>query len=311
MLARAQAILGAAGVREVTRVDVPGRSSGDDVSDTGVRAGVQAAIPALQSGSLFGDATGLLVVDAHALHKVEAEVIAELVRNADPAVTAVFVGAGSMPAPLAGALRDAGDAVTIKKLNERDATAWVQQAARERGIRVGGDAVEALVQRFGTDVASLGQALDQLAVSGEGVTAEAVYTRFKNRPDEPVWHYMDAVAAGDSGDALRRLADFLEHDHPLVLLAAIHNDLRRRSLAAAAPDYDTFAEWDGGARNYGLEKVWRQQGRLRGSDLRLALGAVARADLQLKTTPDATHRVMLERLTVALCRWYGGGRRPT
>ncbi len=79
-------------------------------------------------------------------------------------------------------------------------------------------------------------------------------------------------------------------------------------MSAAAPDYETFAEWDGGAKNYAMEKVWRQRGRVRGSDLTLALDAVARADLALKTTPEATHRVMLERLTVALCRWYGRSR---
>ena len=32
-------------------------------------------------------------------------------------------------------------------------------------------------------------------------------------------------------------------------------------------------------------------------------------DLELKTAPESSHRVTMERLTVALCRWYGGGRR--
>ncbi len=176
-------------------------------------------------------------------------------------------------------------------------------------MRLHGDAVAALIHRFGTDVASLGQALDQLAASGEEVTGDAVRARFRNRPDEPSWFYIDALATGDQGEALRRLEDFLLHDHPLVLLAAITTDLRRRSLAAAAPDYDTFVERDGGRAGYGLQKVWRQRSRVRGDDLRRALDAVARADIALKTTPEPVHRVTMERLTVALCRWYGGPRR--
>ena len=64
MLSRARAALEQLGAEDITRVDVPSRGSGDEVSDGGIRGPVQTAIPALQSGSLFGGMTGLLVVDA-------------------------------------------------------------------------------------------------------------------------------------------------------------------------------------------------------------------------------------------------------
>jgi hypothetical protein len=35
------------------------------------------------------------------------------------------------------------------------------------------------------------------------------------------------------------------------------------------------------------------------------LRRLALADLQIKTAPEPTHRVTLERLTVAMCRWLG------
>ena len=309
MLTRAHKMFTRLEIQDVSRVDVPGKGTGDDSGGV-LRASVEPAVPALQSGSLFGDRSGLLVVDAQWLLKAEATVLAELVELADPeAIAAVFVAAGTVPAPLGKALRAVGETVSIRRLTERTATEWLATAARERRMRLHGNAVGALINRFGTDVASLGTALDQLQSSGEEVTAEAVMARFRNRPDEPSWLFMDAVSTGSRGEALRRLEDFLHHGHPLVLLAAISNDLRRRSLAAAAPDFETFAERDGGRRNYGLDKVWNQRRRVKGSDLRLALSAVARADVQLKTTPEATHRVMMERLTVALCRWYGGQRR--
>ncbi|MFQ5555137.1 MAG: DNA polymerase III subunit delta [Acidimicrobiia bacterium] len=256
---------------------------------------------------MFGDRTGLLVVDAQALQKAEATVIAEVIALADPeAIVAIFVATGAVPAPLGKVLRKIGDVVTVKRIDERGAADWTRKTAKARGLRIGAAAIDALVRRFGTDVASLGQALDQLAASGGDTSAEAIETRFRNRPDEPTWHYMDAISSGKQGDALRRLEDFLQHSHPLVLVATIQNDLRRRALSTIAPDYDTFAEWDGGAKGYPMEKVWRVRSRVRDSDLRLALHAVSRADLQLKSKPEATHRVMMERLTVALCRWYGG-----
>jgi DNA polymerase III delta subunit len=309
MLTRAREVFDSLEVEDLVRVDVPAKGTADD-SDGVLRASVEPAVPALQSGSLFGGRSGLLVVDAQSLLKAEANVLAELVALANPeAVAAVFVAAGSIPAPLGKALKEAGETISIRRLTERNASEWLAQAARARRMALHGDAVAALINRFGTDVASLGGALDQLQSSGEEVTGDMVMARFRNRPDEPAWLYMDAVAAGDRGGALRRLEDFLHHSHPLVLLATINTDLRRRSLASAAPDYDTFADRDGGRRNYGMEKVWKQRQRVKSSDLKLALDAVSRADLQLKTAPEVTHRVTMERLTVALCRWYGGARR--
>jgi DNA polymerase III delta subunit len=311
MMHRASAALEQLGVENPTRIDVPAKGTGsDDSSDGTMRVGVQEIVPALQSGSLFGGADGVLVVDAHALLKAEAEVIAELLGlSSDQETVAVFVAAGAIPAPLGTLLRKSGEAIKVARITERSASEWLSQATRERGLRIDRDATAILLNRFGTNVAALGQALDQLAVEGAEVDAAQVRNRFKNRPDEPMWHYVDSVVAGDHGAALRRLADFLQHSHPLQLLAFLQSDLRRRSMAAAAPNYDTFVEWDGGKAGWALEKVWKQRSRIRGSDLKLALGALARADIQLKSAPEATHRVTMERLTVAMCRWYGGGRR--
>lgn len=309
MLSRAHQVFEQLEVGEVTRVDVPAKGSGEEGIGV-LRGDVQPVVPALQSGSLFGDRSGVLVVDAQSLLKAEASVIDELLGAVDQsAVVAVFVAAGAVPAPLGKTLKAVGESIGVKRLSERGASDWLQAAARERGIRLDGGATEALIQRFGTDVASLGQALDQFVATGEEVDAEGVISRFRNRPDEPSWLYMDALASGKRGVALRRLEDFLQHGHPLVLLATIQSDLRRRALAAAAPDYETFADRDGGRKNYGMEKVWKQRNQVKGADLGLAIAAVSRADLTLKTKPEPTHRVTMERLTVALCRWYGGSRR--
>jgi DNA polymerase III delta subunit len=125
-----------------------------------------------------------------------------------------------------------------------------------------------------------------------------------------MWHYSDAVAAGDTGEALRRLADFLTHGHPLQLLAFLLADLRRRSLAATAPEIETLAEWLGSSPDhYPVRKAWNQREVSSDDELRRALDALSRADIELKTAPESSHRVTMERLTVALTRWYGGGRR--
>jgi DNA polymerase III delta subunit len=310
MMGHAHRALEQLGVDNPTRIDVPPKgAAADDTSDGSMRIAVQEIVPALQSGSLFGGASGVLVVDADGLLKAEAEVVAELLDLSGEDSIAVFVAAGSIPAPLGALLRNKAEAIKVNRITERSAGEWLGKAARDRGLRLDRDASNILLNRFGTNVAALGQALDQLAVDTDQVDVEMVRNRFKNRPDEPMWHYIDAIVAGDQGSALRRLADFLQHGHPLQLLAFMQNDVRRRAVAAAAPDYETFVGWDGGRAGWAMEKVWKQRSRIRGSDLKLAVGALARADLQLKTAPEASHRVTMERLTVAMCRWYGGARR--
>jgi DNA polymerase-3 subunit delta len=311
MLRRGHALLAQAEADDVDRIDVPGRGAGEEGAGT-LRAEVDRIVPALQSGSLFGGRRGLLIVDSQNLQKAEAEVVAELAGSLDGAAVVVcFLAEGSLPAPLARVVKEQGETTTVRQMKERSVGEWVRAAARDRGIRLDPAGVSALVQRFGTDTASLGRALDQLAAGSEPLTADDIIARFRNRPDEPIWFYTDAVVAGDAGEALRRLADLLTHGHPLQVLAALERDLRHRALAAAAPDLETLAGWMGATpEHYPVKKAWGGRRKASAEDLRRALDAIARADLSLKSAPEPTHRPTMERLTVALCRWYGGRRRP-
>ncbi|RPI25745.1 MAG: hypothetical protein EHM57_01120 [Actinobacteria bacterium] len=289
---------------EHTRIDVPERGAGSE-GDGPMRDEVASAVPALQSGSLFGDVSGLLIVAAHQRVKAEADVIAELLAVADlGAIACAIVAEGALPAAVKKAVSERGEVTTIKKMRERDASEWLAGEAKRRGLRIDQQAATVLLHRFGSDVAALGRALDQLQVDGDTVTEKDVRGRFSNRPDEPMWYLSDAITAGKEGEALRRLADFLEHDHPLVLLAFLEGEVRRRALAQAAPDIETYAGWVGSAPGaYPVRKAWEARNRARPESLRRSLDALARADLTLKTEPEAVHRVTLERLTVALCRW--------
>jgi len=286
---------------QVVRIDVPGRGAGE-TGDGALRAELEPMIPLLQSGSLFGDAQGLELVDAQNLQKAEVETLLGLLGGADLLTTeVVMVFEGSAPRALTAL---GGQTVSVTKMWERQAAQWLEAEVRERELTLEGGAVDAMLKRFGTDTASMGQALDQLEETSARITAELILDRFKNRPDEPTWHITDAIGKGDVGTALRRLSDFLVHGHPLVYLAALESDLKKRSLAATAPDQATLKEWVGGSGRQ-VSRLWAQRGRVRESSLRRAQEALVRADRVVKTHPEEVHRVTLERLTVAFCRWYG------
>lgn len=290
---------------DVVRIDVPGRGAGEP-GDGPVRSELEPMIPLLQSGSLFGEAQGLELMDAQNLQKAEVETLAELLEGADLQLAeVVLVASGSVGKRLADMAKERGATISIRKMWERQAAQWLDTEVRKRELTLEKGAPDALLQRFGTDTASMGQALDQLGETRGKITAALILDRFKNRPDEPTWLITDAIGKGDVGLALRRLSDFLVHGHPLVFLASLESDLKKRSLAAAAPDEATFKDWVGaGSSDRQLSRIWSSRRSVRESSLRRAQEALVRADRTMKTMPEEVHRVTLERLTVAMCRWY-------
>ncbi|MXZ69423.1 MAG: hypothetical protein F4Z17_10770, partial [Acidimicrobiia bacterium] len=285
----------------------PGR--GQSVGGEGrLRPEIEPIVPALQSVSLFGRRTGVMLMDAHLLQPDEAAVVTELLAyDTDGSRPVVLVTSGKLSPPLAAHVKKNAEVITVRKLADRDVAQWVRSAARRRGIRLGSDAAQALIERFGSDVGAIDQALDQLSITDGPLTDQMILDRFRNRPDQPLWKLTDALGRGAVDEAIRRMHDLLTHGHPLVLVATIENDLRRRALAAAAPDIATFAEWTGGKPGaYPTRKAWQAGRAMSREDLNRSVDAVRRADATLKGMPEETHLPTMERLVTALCYWYRG-----
>ena len=305
MLSRAAEIFAAQDVSGPHRVDVPGKGTAAAQDGAALRDGVSSMVPALQSGSLFGGKTGVLVVDSQQLLKSEIDAIVDLLEAADPDQTvAVFLAAGTLPSPIRKQAEAGGKLESVKMVTERDAASWIVGYAKECRLRIDQRARTELLHTFGSDTAQMRNAIDQLAVSNATISAASVRDNFTNRPDEPMWLIGDAIMAGDEGEALRRLSDFLQHQHPLILLSYLEGEVRKRSLAAVSPDYETFASLARANPNsWATKKIWQHKTTANGAALARSVKAIARADLTIKTMPEATHRVTLERLTVAMCQW--------
>ncbi len=307
MLEEARKVFTDAGIdmSAVVRIDVPGRGQ-SVAAEAVVRPEVEPIIPALQSGPLFGGRIGVLVVDAHLLRAPEARVITEILGEGDPQDSqVVLVSNGALNPSIAAHIRKRGETITIRKLRERDAAEWLRSEVRNRRMRVRADAQAALLEKFGSDVSAIAGALDQLAVLKGSITADQIQARFRNRPDEPIWHLTDALSRGAVDEALRRLHDLLTHLHPLVVVAALERDLQWLAMAEAAPDVTTFAAWVGSKPDwYPVKKSWQAGNRMSNENLAKAADALRRADATLKTMPQETHLVTLERLTVSLCYRY-------
>ena len=309
LLDRAGKILGEAGIEpaDVIRIDVPGR--GQSVGGEGpLRPEVAPVVPALQSGSLFGGRTGVILMDAHQLLAGESVAVAELLsQQTGHSRQVVLITTGKLAKVLNAHVKKNGEVVPVRRLADRDVAGWVQAAARRRGMRLRPEAVQALIRRFGSDIGAIELALDQLGVAAGPVTDEMILDRFRNRPDEPIWKLTDALGRGAGDEALRRLHDILTHGHPLVIVAALENDLRRRALASVAPDIETFAGWiRGSPKAFPTRKAWQAGRAMSRPNLNMAVDALRRADATLKRMPEETHLPTMERLVVALSLWYRG-----
>ena len=178
---------------EVVRIDVPGRGAGEEGDGT-LRAELEPMVPFLQSGSLFGDSQGLLLVDAQNLQSAEAGILATLLDSADLASNViVLLTSGRLASALSSVAKVRGTTVTVGRMWERDVPKWIGPEAKQRGLKLEQGAVDALVAKYGTDTGSIGRALDQLIEVGPTITEKMVRDRFKNRPDEPAWHITDAI----------------------------------------------------------------------------------------------------------------------
>ena len=290
---------------EVIRIDVPGR--GESIGGEGsLRQEVAPIVPAIQSGSLFGGGTGILVMDAHQLQVEEARALAELfAQPTGDSQMVVLVTGGALPSPLATFIKQNAEVIRVSKLRDADTMQWISSAARSRGLRLDSNARQALLRRFGSDLAAVENALDQLSVVDGPITDRLILDRFRNLPDQPIWKLTRAIENGSVDDALHVLKDLLTHGHPLLLVAGMENHLRKCALAAAAPDIGTFAKWIGDKPDsYPTSIAWKTGRTLTTDNLAKAIDGVRRADAIIKSLPPETHLLTLERLTISLCYWY-------
>ncbi|MCY3652710.1 MAG: hypothetical protein OXG89_06735 [bacterium] len=307
LLDRADQVFKAAKIArsEVIRIDVPGR--GESMGGEGnLRPEVAPIVPAIQSGSLFGGGTGVLVMDAHQLLAEEARALAELfAQPGGDSQKVVLVTGGALPSPLAAFVKKNAEVIRVSKLRDNDAMQWITSAARSRGLRLDTNARQALVRRFGSDLDAIDNALDQLTGVDGPITDRLILERFRNSPDQPIWKLTRAIENGSVDDALHLLKDLLTHSHPLLLVAGIENHLRKCALAAAASDIGTFAKWIGSKPDaYPTSMAWKIGRTLSTENLSKAIDGVRRADAILKSRPPETHLLTLERLTISLCYWY-------
>ncbi len=121
------------------------------------------------------------------------------------------------------ACQKAGEVVEVPALVHGDVVQWAQQEFGARGRSVERDAVRALVDRTGTHLSDVDNAItnvvDFVGDSDKAITADDVNTACADVAEEEVWALTDAIAASRTGDAVvafRKLSDLGKHPDELI-----------------------------------------------------------------------------------------------
>ena len=184
---------------------------------------------------------------------------------------------------------------------------WVAEEGRGRGLKLGRDEVRYLVTEVGSDLRRLSNELEKLSLyaSGDRLDLETMAEVLGRGRAQGVFKFIDAVASGDAGSALRQLGRLLEEGEPplriLALLDRLVGQLRIAKDAQASGKKDSNLAGLLGAPPSAAKAIGESARRLDRGFLRRAVEALADTDRLLKSS-RLPHRVVMEGLVLELAR---------
>jgi DNA polymerase-3 subunit delta len=203
--------------------------------------------------------------------------------------------------------------VELARVTEEDAMRWVVATAQEAGVRVEADAARELVDSLGADLMMISSELEKLLLYtlGRGhITLGDVETMVLGAKQRSLYELTDAISAHDRARALALLQGLLNssdggEDSAIGHLYMLARTFRQMLVILEKNVRDSRAIWQAlwqGFRMppFAADDLIRQARRYKNRrDLTRALKLIARADLELRSSPP-DKRLVLERLVYEL-----------
>ncbi|WP_394214315.1 DNA polymerase III subunit delta [Brachybacterium vulturis] len=280
-----------------------------EVHDLAGDAAGPGALAQVASPSLFGEPRFVVVPELQSAPDTLVLELLDYLRAPEQDVTLVLVHrGGNRGRKLLDALKKAGvprvDAGPVKRAGEKQSFVAAEFARAQRRIQP--EALIALVDAFGTDLAELAAISRQLIEDstpepGEQapqVSVADVHALTAGRVESTAFAVADAAIAGREQDALQLLQQAqLAGADPVPIVAAIASKMRSLAkVTAPGASARTLGMPDWMLRNLGREaRHWNDRSLAR------ALEAVARADHEVKGAGrDA--RWSVQRMVMGICR---------
>jgi len=203
--------------------------------------------------------------------------------------------------------------VELARVEEEDAMRWATATAQQRSVRLEPDAARELVDALGADMMLVSSELEKLLLyaSERGrITLGDVETMVLAAKQRSLYELTDAISSRDRVRALALLDGLLNssdagEDAAIGHLYMLARTFRQMLVILEKNVRDSRAIWQAlwqGFRMppFAADDLIRQARRYKGGrELRRALRLVARADLELRSSPP-DKRLVLERLVYEL-----------
>lgn len=261
------------------------------------------------SPSLFGEPRFVVIPELQAAPEALIGEVLDYLPQPEPDVTLVLVHrGGNRGKKLLDALKKAGvprvDASPVKRAADKQAFVAAEFARAQRRIQP--DALTALVDAFGTDLAELAAISRQLiedttpdaGQQAPQVTAQDVHGLTAGRVESTAFAVADAAIAGREQEALQLLqqAQLVGAD-PVPIVAAVASKMRSLAkVCAPGATARSLGMPDWMARNLQREaRAWNDRALAR------ALETVARADHEVKGA-GRDPQWSVQRMVMGICR---------
>lgn len=203
--------------------------------------------------------------------------------------------------------------VELAHVNEDDAMRWAVATAHEAGVRLEADAARELVDALGSDMMPIASELDKLLLYTSGrdhIALGDVEMMVLAAKQRSLYELTDAISSRNRARALALLQGLLNssdagEDAAIGHLYMLARTFRQMLVILEKNVRDSRAIWQAlwqGFRMppFAADDLIRQARRYKSRrELTLALRAIARADLELRSSPP-DKRLVLERLVYDL-----------
>jgi DNA polymerase III subunit delta len=177
----------------------------------------EAVISACNSYSLFGEGPFVLVKNLDAWNAAQKVVIVGYLEDPSPEADLVLLGEklGAREKLLA-AVKRSGEVHNLEQPTGKALVRWVVGHAKELDLDLPDDVAQTLIERCSGDKQRLANETEKLAlyVSGRTATIEDVAALCSPEVQSNIFAFVDSLATGDRGKALKLLEDLIETGEP-------------------------------------------------------------------------------------------------
>lgn len=275
---------------------------------------VAALADAIETPSLFGARTLVIVRGTESLDERGGERLLLALERQAPQVTVAIVARGAdMRRRFFSRCRELATRMPVDHPRQAEMRAFAEEFARERGRRLADEARELLLECVGRDLLLLAGELDKLAAAvpaDRPIASEDVRRVTAPGREHGNFEVTDAVCARDAEAATRLLGHALDEGaQPIAIIGALAASLKPVVAGAELVARGRSVEEALRELNVPPYQRWACQRGLRAyraNELRAAYARLADIDLLSKSGGDA--RALLERWVLRVCVGRSAGR---